>query len=101
MTNAIQYLIDAIAFGSLFALMALGLALLFNVMGLKNFAYGELIMAGAYTMYYTRDFGWPAMVDSVPPRPSWCVGSSPTCSWRTSRARLCRRAVSCWHCRAA
>jgi branched-chain amino acid transport system permease protein len=62
MTNAIQYLIDAIAFGSLFALMALGLALLFNVMGLMNFAYGELIMAGAYTMYYTRDFGWPAMV---------------------------------------
>ena len=58
MTNAIQYLIDAIAFGSLFALMALGLALLFNVMGLMNFAYGELIMAGAYTMYYTRDFGW-------------------------------------------
>ena len=59
MTTAIQYLIDAIAFGSLFALMALGLALLFNVMGLMNFAYGELIMVGAYTMYYTRDFGWP------------------------------------------
>jgi branched-chain amino acid transport system permease protein len=60
--EAIQYLIDAIAFGSLFAVMALGLALLFNVMGLMNFAYGELIMAGAYTMYYTREFGWPAMV---------------------------------------
>ena len=62
MTEAIQYLIDAIAFGSLFALMALGLALLFNVMGLMNFAYGELIMAAAYTMYYTRDFGWVPMV---------------------------------------
>ena len=31
-------------------------------MGLMNFAYGELIMAGAYTMYYTRDWGWLAMV---------------------------------------
>ena len=62
MATTIQYLIDAIAFGSLFALMALGLALLFNVMGLMNFAYGELIMAGAYTMYYTRDFGWVPMV---------------------------------------
>jgi branched-chain amino acid transport system permease protein len=60
--EAIQYLIDAIAFGSLFAVMTLGLALLFNVMGLMNFAYGELIMAGAYTMYYTREFGWPVMV---------------------------------------
>jgi branched-chain amino acid transport system permease protein len=27
-----------------------------------NFAYGELIMAGAYTMFYTRQFGWLAMV---------------------------------------
>lgn len=62
MATAIQYLIDAIAFGSLFALMALGLALLFNVMGLMNFAYGELIMAGAYTMFYTRSLGWVAMV---------------------------------------
>ena len=58
MTEAIQYLIDAIAFGSLFALMALGLALLFNVMGLMNFAYGELIMAAAYTMYYTPSAGF-------------------------------------------
>lgn len=61
MTTTIQYIIDGIAFGSLFALMALGLALLFSVMGLMNFAYGELIMAGGFTMYYTRDLGWGAM----------------------------------------
>jgi branched-chain amino acid transport system permease protein len=62
MTNAIQYTIDSIAYGSLFAVMALGLALLFNVMGLMNFAYGELIMAGGYTMFYTRGAGWFAMI---------------------------------------
>lgn len=62
MAQAIQYILDSIAYGSLFALMALSLALLFGVMGLMNFAYGELIMAGAYTMYYTRDDGWVAMV---------------------------------------
>jgi branched-chain amino acid transport system permease protein len=56
-----QYVVDAIAYGSLFALMALGLALLFSVMGLMNFAYGELIMIGGYTMYYTRDHGWVVM----------------------------------------
>jgi branched-chain amino acid transport system permease protein len=61
-TEALQYIIDSIAFGSLFAVMALGLALLFNVMGLMNFAYGELIMAGAYTMYYTRGAGWLVMI---------------------------------------
>src|SRR5438093_7428446 len=42
--------------------MALGLALLFGVMGLMNFAYGELIMAGAYTMYFTQSWGWLGMI---------------------------------------
>ena len=62
MTQILQYTVDSISYGSLFALMALSLALLFGVMRLMNFAYGELIMAGAYTMYYTRGFGWLAMV---------------------------------------
>src|SRR2546423_8326073 len=62
MSTAIQYILDSIAYGSLFALMALGLALLFGVMGLMNFAYGELIMAGGYTMFYTRDWGWLGMI---------------------------------------
>ena len=62
MATGIQYTLDSIAYGSLFALMALGLSLLFGVMGLMNFAYGELIMAGAYVMYYTRGSGWLGMV---------------------------------------
>jgi len=58
----VQYVIDSVAYGSLFALMALSLSLLFGVMGLMNFAYGELIMIGAYTMFYTERYGWLAMV---------------------------------------
>lgn len=58
----IQYILDSIAFGSLFALMAISLSLLFGVMGLMNFAYGELIMGGAFTMYYTRDWGPVGMI---------------------------------------
>ena len=58
----VQYMTDSIAYGSLFALMALSLSLLFGVMGLMNFAYGELIMVGAYTMYYTERYGWLAMI---------------------------------------
>lgn len=61
----IQYIVDSVAYGSLFALMALSLSLLFGVMGLMNFAYGELIMAGAYTMYYTESWGWLPMVIMV------------------------------------
>jgi branched-chain amino acid transport system permease protein len=58
----LQVGVDAVSFGALFAVMALGLALLFGVMRLMNFAYGELIMVGGYTMYYTRDFGALPMV---------------------------------------
>jgi branched-chain amino acid transport system permease protein len=58
----IQYVVDSLAYGSLFALMSLSLALLFGVMGLMNFAYGALIMAGAYTMFYTEGWGWFPML---------------------------------------
>jgi branched-chain amino acid transport system permease protein len=58
----VQVGVDAVSFGALFAVMALGLALLFGVMRLMNFAYGELIMVGGYTMYYARDLGALPMV---------------------------------------
>lgn len=62
MDTTIQYILDAIAYGSLFALMSLGLALLFSVMNLMNFAYGVLIMAAGYTMYYTQSWGVAPMI---------------------------------------
>ena len=33
--------------------MAVGIGLVFGVLRLVNFAYGQLIMAGAYTLAYT------------------------------------------------
>ena len=59
MTDLIQHLIDALSLGSLYALLALGIALIFGIMGLINFAYGELIMIGGYALYLTRDAPWP------------------------------------------
>src|SRR5437764_12732705 len=61
-SNFAQYATDSIYYGSFFALISLSLSLLFGVMGLMNFAYGELIMAGAYVMFYTRGWGWFAMI---------------------------------------
>jgi branched-chain amino acid transport system permease protein len=51
----LQAIIDAIAVGALYALVAVGLALVFGVMRLINFAHGELITAGAYSLYLTRN----------------------------------------------
>lgn len=55
MTTAIQGLIDAVCFGSLYALFALGIALIFGVMGLMNLAHGELIMIGSYALVLATD----------------------------------------------
>jgi len=46
----LQHVIDAITYGSQFALYALGIALIFGIMGLINFAHGELIVASGYTL---------------------------------------------------
>ena len=45
--------------GSSYALYALGIALIFGIMRLINFAYGELIMVGAYTLVLIGDAPWP------------------------------------------
>jgi len=52
METILQHLINAISLGSLYALLALGLALVFGIMGLVNFAHGEFITLGGYTMFF-------------------------------------------------
>lgn len=48
----LQNLITAISLGSLYALFALGIAVIFGVMRLINFAHGELIMISGYTLIW-------------------------------------------------
>jgi branched-chain amino acid transport system permease protein len=43
---------NGLALGGVYALMAVGIGLVFGVLRLVNFAYGQLIMAGAYALAY-------------------------------------------------
>ncbi|HAP77270.1 MAG TPA: branched-chain amino acid ABC transporter permease [Acidimicrobiaceae bacterium] len=52
MTKLLQTLVDGLGVGSTYALLALGISLIFGVMHLVNFAHGELITVGAYTSYF-------------------------------------------------
>ena len=56
MTELLQSVADGFALGAMYALAALGIGLVFGVMRLINFAYGELITAAAYTLLLTKDF---------------------------------------------
>lgn len=55
MDLVIQQGIDALSLGSLYALIALGIALIFGIMRLINFAHGEFIMLGGYSMLLVMD----------------------------------------------
>jgi branched-chain amino acid transport system permease protein len=51
MTELVQNLIDALALGSLYALIALGVTVVYTVMDMMNFAHGEFIMLSAYALF--------------------------------------------------
>ena len=55
-----QAIADAIALGALYGLVAVGIGLVFGVLRLIKFAYGELITCGGYVLAYT--YGWPRPV---------------------------------------
>jgi len=55
----LQVQVDAIGLGAIFALMAVGIGLVFGVMRLVNFAYGQLIMAGAFALAFASERDWP------------------------------------------
>lgn len=51
MELALQTVINSIMISVFYALIAVGLVLVFGVMGILNFAHGELYMAGAYVVW--------------------------------------------------
>ena len=59
----LQAVIDGIGLGAVYAVVAVGIGLVFGVMRLVNLAYGELITAGAYTLAFLS--GQPAVLAIV------------------------------------
>jgi branched-chain amino acid transport system permease protein len=61
----VQFLIDVLSLGGAYALMALGLVIVFGILKLVNFAYGELIMVAGYSMYLVSGSGLPWLAMAV------------------------------------
>ena len=47
-----QFFVDGLGRGVMYGLMGMGLALIFGIMGLINFAHGTFFMIGTYLMYF-------------------------------------------------
>jgi len=58
----IQFVIDVLSLGGAYALMALGLVIVYGILRLVNFAYGELIMVAGYTLFLLNGSALPWLV---------------------------------------
>lgn len=65
MSNFLQVLIDGILSGLLYALVAVGLSLIWGVMDVINFAHGEFLMVAMYICY------WMGFILHIDPLFSW------------------------------
>ena len=61
----IQQAINALSIGSLYALMAIGLAMVFGILRLINFAHGDMIMVGSYAALLLLVAGLPFWVAAL------------------------------------
>ena len=54
-TRGIETLLQGLSLGSILLLMALGLAIVFGLMGVINMAHGEMMMIGAYATFVVQE----------------------------------------------
>ena len=54
-----QQIINALAIGSLYALVAIGLSLVFGILRMANFAHGDMMMVGAFATLLLLKAGVP------------------------------------------
>jgi branched-chain amino acid transport system permease protein len=59
--SLVQYLISSFSLGGLYALMTLGLVVVYGILRLINFAYGELVMVAGYglLLFGNTQVAWP------------------------------------------
>ena len=58
-----QVLINGLVLGCVYALVALGLTIVFSIMRVVNFAHGQMYMLGGFVVYYLYgEFHWPFFV---------------------------------------
>ena len=61
--NFLQYLINGVSIGAVYAIIALGYTMVYGIAKMLNFAHGDVIMVGAYISYCVTSYlGLPAVL---------------------------------------
>ncbi len=58
--SIVPFVFDVLAYGAIFVLVVLGLGVIASMMGIFNFAHGEFVLIGAYTVYLLDTQGVPS-----------------------------------------
>lgn len=58
----VQQCVNALSLGGTYALLALGLAVVFSVLGMINFAHGEILTITGYTVFFSLMLAVPAVL---------------------------------------
>ena len=62
----LQYLINGISIGSVYAIIALGYTMVYGIAKMLNFAHGDVIMVGAYISFCVTNYlGLPSIVSII------------------------------------
>ena len=61
----IKLAFDILAFTSVMVLIVLGLGVIASMMGIFNFAHGEFVLLGAYTLYLFHEYALPLWLGIV------------------------------------
>ncbi len=59
MESAVAAVFEILSFGAIIVLVVLGLGVIASMMGIFNFAHGEFVLLGAYTVYLFQTWGLP------------------------------------------
>jgi branched-chain amino acid transport system permease protein len=62
MDIVLQQIVNALSLGGIYALLALGLAVVFSIVRLINFSHGEIMTVGGYGIFASLLFGLPVFV---------------------------------------
>jgi len=57
--SVVSFAFDVLAYSAIFILVVMGLGVIASMMGIFNFAHGEFVLLGAYTVYLFQERGLP------------------------------------------
>ncbi len=69
----LQYLLNALQWGSFYALIALGYTMVYGVLLLINFAHGDIFMVGAYIGFFIASFLLGLAANTAFGLPNWAI----------------------------